>query len=134
VEDSQSTDRILLAPIHDTLPQPRSHNAIISEMSQLGTRIKNHTANFYTHRAVDRRVLELEEDVLTAIGLDQGTQSKLLDMLASGDGSEEAMRYIIAQKIFSCISMPGDPETSFLPSSIVKLQNNMFAITTGDSE
>lgn len=134
LQDMQSNDAILLSPVHDIFPQPRSHSAIISEMSQLGTRIKNHTANFYTHRTVDIRILELEEDVLDVIGLDKRTRSKFFDMLASADGREEAIRYIIAQKIFACISMTADPNTSFLPSSVAKLQRNMSAITTGDSE
>jgi hypothetical protein len=136
LESPQSNDAIFLAPIHDMLPQPLSHSNLIAEMSQLGTKIKNHAANFYTNREVDIRILELEEDVLSKLGLDQLHRSRLLDMLSSGEGREreEAIRYIIAQKIFTCIQINGDPNTSFLPSDIMRLQRNMEVSTAGDGK
>jgi uncharacterized protein (TIGR03382 family) len=134
LESTQSNDAILLAPVQDILPQPRPHSAITAEMSQLGTRIKNHAANFYTRRTEDIRMLELEEDVLQGMGLDQQNCAKLLGMLASADGREEAIRYIIAQKVFACIQIPGNPKTSFLPSHIVALHKNMSSALTGNGK
>jgi len=77
-------------------------------------------------------MLELEEDVLQGMGLAQQNCAKLLGMLASADGREEAIRYIIARKVFTCIQIPGNPKTSFLPSHIVALYRNMSTAITGD--
>lgn len=83
---------------------------------------------------MDIRIFELEDDVLGAIGFDKQTHTMLLDTLVSPDEREEAISYIVAQKIFACISMPGHPGTSFLPTSIATSQRNLSTTTTGDGE
>ncbi|KAE9994725.1 hypothetical protein Vi05172_g8258 [Venturia inaequalis] len=132
LEDLHSTSVIAFPPIHDLLPQPLSRSAITSEMSRLGSRIKHHATNFYSTRTVDIRILELEDDVLAAIGFNKQTQTKILNMLASPEAREGAISYIVARKIFACISMPSQPGTSFLPPSIATLQRNLSATTTGN--
>jgi hypothetical protein len=122
----------LLAHAAEIIPQPLSEANIVNEMSQLGTRIKNHATNFYTSRAVNADALDLS--ALSGLGMDQQGISALATMLASTDARERAIRYVIARKVFACIEIPGDPKTSFLPEAAVECMRNMSASITGDGK
>ncbi|KAF2433504.1 hypothetical protein EJ08DRAFT_694397 [Tothia fuscella] len=117
------------ARLSNSLPPPASEALIVSEMSQLATRIKNHAANFFISQTIDSNIFR--GNVLADIGLDQRTISKLFSQLASMEGKQDAVRYIIAKKIFSCIDLPGKEITTFLPVALVYFMRNM-ADTNGD--
>jgi hypothetical protein len=122
----------LLTYAADINSQPPSGTKITGEMLQLGMNIKNHAARFYKNGALD--TTNLDESALSGMGMDQKGISALMTMLASTDKRESAIRYIIARKIFLCIAIPGDPNTSFLPAAAVECMRNMSASMTGDGE
>jgi hypothetical protein len=132
LESPQSLDAMLLGAVHDLLPQPLSQTTISSEMSQLGTKIKAHATNFYSLQAVDLGARNSE--TLSGIAMGQRDPSNLWASLASSEGREAAIRYVIARKIFECIQVNGEPSTTFLPASVVALQRDMPDPATGDGK
>jgi hypothetical protein len=131
VESPESHEGLLLAHTFD-LPQPLSEAKIVNEMSQLGTRIKNHATNFYNTKPIDPSALGM--GILSEVGMDPKSGSRMLTMLASSEGRVEAIRYLIARKIFECIQMHGDPKTTFLPEAVVECMRNLTISVTGDGK
>lgn len=102
-------------------------------MSKLGTRIKNHaTNNFYITHTVNAH--SLQGETLATMGIDSKNQPRVLAMLASKEGRDTAIRYILARKVFMCIEATGNPETSFLPAAVVECMANMSSSAKGNGK